>query len=151
MVAINPEGMASWEFLGEFKETAIVRAAEAFMPAFGVALIVFGGLLSTTSALNATVMAASRVAFSMGRDLLLPKSIAKIHSKRRTPHIAIIVTGIVILAMALTLPIEAIGSAASLIFLLTFSLVNLSVIALRRKYPEIPRKYKVPLYPVLPI
>ncbi len=151
LVAINPEGMASWEFLGEFKETAIVRAAEAFMPAFGVALIVFGGLLSTTSALNATVMAASRVAFSMGRDLLLPKGVAKIHSKRRTPHVAIIVTGVVLLAMALTLPIEAVGSAASLIFLLTFSLVNLSVIALRRKYPEIPRKYKVPLYPVLPI
>jgi amino acid transporter/nucleotide-binding universal stress UspA family protein len=151
LTAINPEGMSSWEFLGKFKETAIVRAAEAFMPAFGVALIVFGGLLSTTSALNATVMAASRVAFSMGRDLLLPKSVSKIHSKRRTPHIAIIVTGIVLLGMALTLPIEAVGSAASLIFLLTFSMVNLSVIALRRKYPEIPRKYKVPLYPVLPI
>ena len=48
----------SWEFLGRFKETAIVRAAEAFMPAFGVGLIVFGGLLSTMSALNATVMTA---------------------------------------------------------------------------------------------
>lgn len=151
LVAINPEGMASWEFLGEFKETAIVRAAEAFMPAFGVALIVFGGLLSTTSALNATVMAASRVAFSMGRDLLLPKGFSKIHEKTRTPHVAIIVTGIVLLVMALTLPIEAVGSAASLIFLLTFSMVNLSVIALRRKYPEIPRKYKVPLYPLIPI
>jgi len=151
LTAISPEGMASWEFLGKFKETAIVRAAEAFMPAFGVALIVFGGLLSTTSALNATIMAASRVAFSMGRDLWLPKSVSKIHEKRRTPHVAIILTGIVLLAMALTLPIEAVGSAASLIFLLTFSLVNLSVIVLRRKYPEIPRKYKVPLYPVIPI
>ena len=68
LAAINPGGMTSWEFLGEYKETAIVRAAESFMPAFGVALIVFGGLLSTSSALNATVMAASRVAFSMGRD-----------------------------------------------------------------------------------
>ena len=53
--------------------------------------------------------------------------------------------------MALTLPIEAVGSAASLIFLLTFALVNLSVIVLRRKYPEIPRKYRVPLYPILPL
>ena len=43
------------------------------------------------------------------------------------------------------------GSAASLIFLLTFALVNLSVIALRRKAPEIDRKYKVPLYPLTPI
>lgn len=141
----------SWEFLGKYKETAIVRAAEAFMPAIGVGLIVFGGLLSTMSALNATVMAASRVAFSMGRDLWLPTKMSKIHSRRRTPYIAVFVTGIILIIMAVALPIEAVGSAASLIFLLTFAMVNLSLIALRRKYPEIPRKYRVPLYPYLPI
>ena len=139
-----PDGQPSWQFLGAFGETAIVRAAEGFMPAFGVAVIVFGGLLSTMSALNATVMASSRVAFSMGRDRLLPLSMAKIHPERRTPHIAIMVTGVVLLAMALTLPIEAVGSAASLIFLLTFAMVNLSVITLRRKAPHLQRHYKVP-------
>lgn len=141
----------TWQFLGRYKETAIVRAAEAFMPAIGVGLIVFGGLLSTMSALNATVMAASRVAFSMGRDLWLPPKMSKIHNTRRTPYIAVLVTGIILIIMALTLPIEAVGSAASLIFLLTFAMVNLSLIALRRKYPEIPRKYRVPLYPYLPL
>jgi amino acid transporter/nucleotide-binding universal stress UspA family protein len=151
LAALKVPGETTWEFLGRYRETAIVHAADAFMPAFGVALIVLGGLLSTMSALNATVMAASRVAFSMARDMWLPKQVASIHSKRRTPHIAIIVTGVILLAMALTLPIEAVGSAASLIFLLTFSMVNLSTIVLRRKYPEIPRKYRVPFYPVLPI
>ena len=149
--AVQPPDMKSWEFLGAFGETAIVRAAEDFMPAFGVAVIVFGGLLATMSALNATVMAASRVAFSMGRDKWLPKEVARIDPKRRTPVVAIVVTGIVLIAMALTLPLEVIGSAASLIFLLTFALVNLSVIVLRRKAPEIPRRYKVPFYPVVPI
>ena len=151
LTAINASGEATWEFLGRYKETAIVRAAEAFMPAFGVGLIVFGGLLSTMSALNATVMAASRVAFSMGRDSLLPKQMSTIHKKRRTPYFAIIITGLILVVMALTLPIEAVGSAASLIFLLTFAMVNLSVIVLRRKYPEIPRKFHVPLYPFIPI
>jgi len=151
MAAIDTGGKPAWQILGEFKETAIVRAAEGFMPAIGVVIIVAGGLLSTMSALNATVMAASRVAFSMGRDLLLPKAVSKIHIKRRTPHVAIFMTGAILLIMALTLPIEAVGSAASLIFLLTFALVNLSVIVLRRKYPEIPRKYKVPLYPIVPL
>jgi amino acid transporter len=146
-----PDGQASWQFLGEYGETAIVRAAEGFMPAFGVAVIVFGGLLSTMSALNATILASSRVAFSMGRDRLLPTAMATIHPERRTPHIAIGVTGVILLAMALTLPIEAVGSAASLIFLLTFAMVNLSVIVLRRKAPEIPRRYKVPFYPVVPL
>ncbi len=149
--AIDAAGEPSWEFLGRYKETAIVRAAEGFMPAVGVAIIVIGGLLSTMSALNATVMAASRVAFSMGRDLWLPKRMSEIDPKRRTPRVAIFVTGGILLVMAVTLPIETVGSAASLMFLLTFALVNLSVIALRRKYPEIPRRYRMPLYPVLPV
>lgn len=149
--AQGPDGQPSWEFLGEYGETAIVRAAEGFMPAFGVAVIVFGGLLSTMSALNATVMASSRVAFSMGRDRLLPEAMSRIHPERRTPHVAILVTGAILLVMAMTLPIEAVGSAASLIFLLTFAMVNLSVIVLRRKAPDLPRRYRVPLYPVVPI
>ena len=146
-----PGGEPAWQFLGEYGETAIVRAAEGFMPSFGVAVIVFGGLLSTMSALNATILASSRVAFSMARDRWLPAPVATIHPERRTPHIAIAVTGVVLVAMALTLPIEAVGSAASLIFLLTFAMVNLSVIVLRRKAPEIPRRYRVPLYPFVPI
>ncbi|MCH7548829.1 MAG: amino acid permease, partial [Candidatus Krumholzibacteriota bacterium] len=91
--AIRPDdGSASWEFLGLHQETAIVRAAQAFMPGIGIALIIFGGLLSTTSALNATILASSRVAFSMSRDRMLPRAIATIHPVRRTPHIAIFVT-----------------------------------------------------------
>jgi len=149
--AIHIDGMPSWKFLGQYGETAIVRAAEHFMPAFGVAVIVIGGLLSTMSALNATILASSRVAFSMARDRWLPKEIARIDPARRTPRAAILVTGVILIVMAVTLPIEAVGSAASLIFLLTFALVNLSVIALRRKAPEIDRKYKVPFYPLTPI
>ncbi len=149
--AVDAGDQPTWQFLGAYKETAIVRAAESFMPAAGVALIVFGGLLSTMSALNATVMAASRVAFSMGRDNWLPKAVSRIDRRRRTPRVAIVVTGIVLLVMAMTLPLEVVGSAASVIFLLTFALVNLSVIVLRRTHPEIPRRFRVPLYPAVPV
>jgi len=149
--AVRAEGMSSWQFLGEHKEVAIIKAAENFMPVFGVALIVFGGILSTMSALNATVWASSRVSFAMSRDKLLPEKLATIHPKRRTPHIAVIVSGIIFLSMAVLLPIEVVGSGASLMFLLTFSLVNLSVIALRRKRPDIKRRFKIPFYPIPPI
>jgi amino acid transporter len=118
--------------IGRCGETAMVRAAESSMPAFGVALIVFGGLLSTMSALNATVMAASRVAFSMGRNRWLPAKLGLIDPLRRTARIAIFLTGAILLSVAVLLPLETVGSAASLMFLLIFSMVNLSVIALRR-------------------
>jgi len=149
--AIQPEQGSSWEFLGQYQETAIVRAAENFMPFFGVALIIFGGLLSTLSALNATILASSRVAFSMGRDKMLPTSLSTIHPKRRTPHIAVAATGAILVIIALLFPIEVVGSAASLMFLLTFALVNLSVIALRRKFPEVRGGFRIPFYPVTPI
>jgi len=148
---VHTEGMETWQFLGEHGETAIVMAADSFMPSFGVALIVFGGLLSTMSALNATVLASSRVAFSMGRDRWLPEKVATIHPTRRTPHIAIILTGVILLIVALTLPIETVGSAASLMFLLTFTLVNLALIVLRRRSPGAKPTYRVPLFPYIPL
>jgi APA family basic amino acid/polyamine antiporter len=149
--AIQPESGKSWHFLGQYQETAIARAAENFMPSIGVVLIIFGGLLSTISALNATILASSRVAFSMSRDKMLPVSLSTIHAQRRTPHIAIAVTGVIVLVMALLFPIQIIGSAASVMFLLTFALVNLSLIALRRKFPELKGGFRVPLYPATPI
>lgn len=149
--AVQPEDEPSWSFLGTFQETAIVRAADSFMPAFGVATIVFGGVLSTMSALNATVLASSRVAFSMSRDRWLPSAVARIHPIKRTPHIAIVATGVILVAVALVLPIGVVGSAASLMFLLTFTLVNLSLVVLRKRDPGAKRQYLAPLFPWLPL
>jgi len=151
IAAVNAPGRASWEFLGEYQETAIVMAAENFMPGVGVVVIVIGGLLSTMSALNATVLASSGVAFTLGRDRLLPAAMARIHPKRRTPHVAIMATGAVVLVMALSLPIQVVGSAASLLFLLVFAAVNLSMIRIRRMHPELSEGYSAPLFPWLPI
>ena len=149
--AVHAESMPSWQFLGKYKETAIVKAAAVMMPGVGVFLIVIGGVLSTMSALNATVLASSRVVFSMARDGWLPSKIASIHAKRRTPHVAIWLTGAIFLVIAVALPVELLGSAASIMFLLVFAMVNLALIALRRKNPRLTRPYKIPLYPVLPL
>jgi amino acid transporter/nucleotide-binding universal stress UspA family protein len=147
----DPEINTSWEILGTYKETGIVRAAENFMPKFGVAFIVFGGLFSTMSALNASVLASSRVGFSMGRERMLPMMLGAIHPRRRTPHIAVLMTGLIIVIMALGLPLEVIGSGASLMFLLSFALTNAAMIVIRVREPNLRRGYKAPLFPLLPI
>ena len=140
-----------WEVLGTYKETGIVRAAENFMPAVGVLIIVFGGLLSTMSALNATVLASSRVAFSMGRERMLPVVLSTIHPIRRTPHVAVLVSGAILVVLAVALPVEVVGSAASVLFLLSFALVNASLILIRLREPELAKRYKMPFFPWLPI
>jgi amino acid transporter/nucleotide-binding universal stress UspA family protein len=149
--AVPPEdGMQSWQLLGKFKEMGIIRAAQSFMPAFGIVLILGGGLFATLSALNATVLASSRVAFSMGRDWMLPNSLSRIHSQKRTPVLAISLSGILFISIAVFLPLETIGVASSLLFLLTFSLVNLALIIYRRRSKTLP-PFRVPLFPLFPI
>jgi amino acid transporter/nucleotide-binding universal stress UspA family protein len=147
----DPQINTSWEILGIYKETGIVRAAENFMPQVGVALIVFGGLFSTMSALNATVLASSRVGFSMGRERMLPRALGLIHPLRRTPHIAVLSSGLIIVIVAVTLPLEVVGSGASLMFLLSFAMTNAAMIRIRVNEPDLPRGFRAPLFPLLPI
>ncbi len=145
-----PAGSTISEYLGQAKELALVRAADQFVNGGGVVLLI-AGLLSTLSALNATIYSSSRVAFAMARDANLPPIIGKIHEKRNTPAIAIVVSLVIIIAMAITLPLEDVAAAADIMFLLLFVQVNLAVIRLRRRRPDLDRGFKVPWMPVIPI
>ncbi len=148
--AIDPGGLASWEFLAEKQEGAMVEAARQFMP-LGLALLVLGGLAATTSALNATIYSSSRVAFAMGRDRYLPDFVRQVHPKRRTPHVAVLVSAGLIILMAVILPIKDVASAADIMFILLFTQVNIALIGLRHKMPNLKRAFKVPLYPLTPV
>ncbi len=147
--AVHSEGMPSWQFLGMNKETALVDVAKSFFPGGGVMILV-GGLLSTLSALNATIYSSSRVSLAMGRDRNLPAFFGRVHATRKTPHGAIAGSAVLIAFMAVALPIEAVASAANIMFLLLFIQVQVVLIALRRKMPEMPRGFRVPLVPYVP-
>ncbi|MEE8604616.1 MAG: amino acid permease [Candidatus Aminicenantaceae bacterium] len=151
--AAAPEGdMQTWQYLGEKGEMAMIEAAEHFMLGkLGRIIFLIGGLFSTMSALNATVYSSSRVSFAMGRDHNLPGIFAKIHPKKRTPHMAIFISGVMIILMAILLPIEDIASATDAMFLLLFIFVNLAVINLRKNRPDLDRGFKVPFFPYIPI
>jgi amino acid transporter/nucleotide-binding universal stress UspA family protein len=148
--AVHGAGMPSWQFLGLKKETALVEVAATFFRGGGVMLLV-GGLLSTVSALNATIYSSSRVSFAMGRDRNLPTWFGKVHPEKKTPHLAILVSAVLVAFMAAALPIEAVASAADIMFLLLFIQVLLVVIALRKKRPDLDRGFRVPLVPFVPI
>ncbi len=139
----------SWMYLGELAEYGLIRVANQIMP-FGSILIIVGGLISTISAMNATIYSSSRVAFAMGRDSLLPTTLSRIHEKRRTPYYSIFFSYLIISAMALA-PIEAVASAADLMFLILFIQVNFVLIVLRYRRPDLKRAFKMPFVPYLPI
>ena len=150
--AVPPSGGSeTWQLLGEYGEIGIVRAAESFMPGWGVVLVLAGGLFATLSALNATVLASSRVAFAMGRDWMLPNTLSRLHSTRKTPVASILLSGVLFLGVALFMPLDRIGSASSLLFLLTFALVNVALLIYRsRSGGDADGAFRVPLFPAVP-
>jgi amino acid transporter/nucleotide-binding universal stress UspA family protein len=151
--ASTPEGdIPTWQYLGQKGEMAMIEAAEHFMLGkLGRIIFLIGGLFSTMSALNATVYSSSRVSFAMGRDHNLPGVFGKIHPRKRTPHMAVFISGAMIILMAVLLPIEDIASATDAMFLLLFVFVNLAVVNLRKNRPDLDRGFKVPLFPYIPI
>lgn len=145
-----PHGVTAWQYLGAQKETALVEIARHFFRGGGVMILV-AGLISTMSALNATVYSSSRVAFAMGRDRNFPAFFSRVHPKTYSPHWAILVSFFIISLMAVALPIADVATASDIMFLLIFLQVNLALIKLRKTRPDLDRGYKQPLFPWLAI
>ena len=136
-----------WEYLEEAREIAIVRAAEQIMGRWGGILILISGLASTMSALNATIYSSSRVSFAMGRDHNLPELFGRIHDKMHTPHYAVGISAVLVIIMALLLPIDEVAKAADVMFLFMFAQVNITLMTLRQRRPDLDRGYFVPFFP----
>jgi len=149
-------GTLGAEGLADAGEAGIAAAATEFMPTGipiirnGGAIIVFGAVFSTLTALNAVVIAASRVAFSMGREGQLLPRFGQLHYRYGTPFVAILASAVVMLGSTL-LPTQSAGNMSSLFFLLSFVVVNGAVIKLRRERPDMNRPYEMPFYPLPPI
>ncbi|MFB6242486.1 MAG: APC family permease [Halobaculum sp.] len=144
--------------LGSAGEKAVVEAAVSFMPdvelfgaKIGAALIAFGAVFSTISALNAVVIGSSRVAYAMGRERQLPERLGNIHHNYGTPFSALMASAAIMLVATVVAPISLVGNLASLFSLLGFTVVNLAVIKLRRDQPSLNRPFEVPFYPIPPV
>jgi amino acid transporter/nucleotide-binding universal stress UspA family protein len=148
--AVDSGSQTPWDYLAARKETALVEVAQGFFRGGGILLLV-GGLISTMSALNATIFSSSRVAFAMGRDHNFPTLFSRIHRKNFTPHLAIMISLVIIVLMAVSLPIEDVASAADIMFLLLFLQVNVTLIRLRKKRPDLDRGFVTPLFPWLSV
>jgi amino acid transporter len=143
------------ERLAAAGETAVAQAAEGFMPTLpvlgtGAAIIAFGAVFSTISALNAVVIGSSRVAFAMGRERQLPATLGRLHHRYGTPFVAVLASAAVMLVAVVVVPIGTVGKLASLFSLLGFTIVNVAVYRLRRQQPDLRRPFEVPFYPVTP-
>ena len=163
------------EFVAENGEISMGLAAQYYLGDVGFYVIIVGALFSMLSAANATIMAGSRVKLAMARRDHLPRGFEDLHPRLNTPYKTVLLTGGFILVyvivfsvvfaappgeggsaeaaipFGLHLGIEGLAGFANFLLLSGLTIVNVAVIASRRKFPEIERPFTVPAVPWVPL
>ena len=142
-------GVVRYTELGTAAPAAEVLGATGFPAAELV--ISTAILIGLTVVAMILILGQSRVAFAMSRDNLLPLWFSRVHPRFRTPYRITIITGVVAAILAFWLPLVTLGELVNIGTLSAFVLVSIGVIILRRTRPDLPRAFKVPGYPVVPI
>lgn len=126
---------------------AATAAARLFGPGADTVLRLLM-VLSMLAAVNACLLMGSRVPFAMSRDRLLPVGVTRVNVGG-TPVVSLFLSTAVALAFIATNTFDAVLALLAFFFVAAYALSFLSVIVLRRREPERPRPFRVPLYPWL--
>ena len=108
-------------------------------------------LFGYCSVIMVTLLAQSRVFYSMSRDGLLPPFFSRIHPHFRTPAHSNLLFMAVVALMAAFVPASMAGEMTSIGTLLAFTLVCAAVLVVRRSQPDAPRGFRTPLVPLIPV
>ena len=128
--------------------TALYYVGQNFLASYIVSV---GAVIALISTLLVFLMGQPRIIFSMARDGFFPKGLAKVHPKYRTPYRPTIVSGIVVMLLAGFGDLTSVAALCNAGTLVAFMMVCLSVIILRKKKPDVPRRFRVPFVPLIPI
>lgn len=131
----------------------VAVVVDHFGPTWGwlAKTIKVGAIVGLTSVILVLMYGQTRIFYTMARDGLLPKVFSRVHPKFKTPALNTILVGLIVATAAGFFDINLLGDATSVGTLAAFAIVCLSVIWLRRSAPELPRGFRVPLYPVVPV
>jgi basic amino acid/polyamine antiporter, APA family len=151
LVSIVMTLMVNYKLLNVPDPVAV--AVDAMGPAWGwfAKTVKIGAIIGLTSVILVLMYGQTRIFYTMARDGLLPKVFATVHPKFQTPWVNTILVGLLTASSAAFFDINTLGDMTSVGTLAAFGIVCLSVVWLRTTHPEIPRGFRVPLYPVLPI
>jgi APA family basic amino acid/polyamine antiporter len=114
-------------------------------------LVDIGAIAGLASVVLVMLMGQPRIFYAMSRDGLLPAVFGKVHPRFKTPYVTTIVTGLVAAVVAGFFPIGLLGELVSIGTLFAFVIVSAGILVLRYRRPELPRPFRTPLVPVVPI
>ena len=114
-------------------------------------LVELGAIAGLATVMLVMLLGQSRVFYSMSRDGLLWPWASKIHPRFRTPYLSSIVVGLFVAVLATLVPLSVLDEMTSVGTLLAFVLVSAGVWVMRRTHPDLPRPFKTPMVPLVPI
>ena len=153
-VEICVVGLRRYSDPSMLNETVLMDLAYMLMGKTGYTLILLGGIFATVSSANASIMAASRISFAMGRDGLMPDWFNQIHERFRTPYRSIVVTGglTMILLVILGSHLELIAEVGAFLSLLLYAFISLACMVMRHAEQSWYKpSFRTPMYPLVPI
>ncbi len=118
---------------------------------FAASLISLGAIAGLTSVLLVMLLGQSRIFFAMSRDGLLPAWFSAVHPRFRTPHISTALVGMAVAVIAAFVPLKDLVELVNIGTLFAFAIVSAGVIVLRRTRPDLPRPFRCPWVPWLPL
>jgi basic amino acid/polyamine antiporter, APA family len=113
-----------------------------------IILAILGGY---SSVILVMLMGQSRVFFSMSKDGLIPKIFSSVNPKTQTPAQNNLLFMLFVSAFAAFVPARVVGEMTSIGTLFAFILVCIGIWVMRKKMPELPRAFKTPMVPLVPI
>ncbi len=113
--------------------------------------ISFGAAVGLTTVCMILLLGQTRVFFAMSRDGLLPRFFSHVHPRFKTPHRPTILLGVIIAILAGFTPLTELAALVNIGTLFAFVVVAIGVIILRKSRPDLPRAFRTPWVPVIPI
>jgi len=114
-------------------------------------VVAAGAIAGLTTVMLVLYYGLTRIFLAMSRDGLLPPLFARVHPRTRTPLPVIVAAGLLMAAVAGLTPIGQVAELVNIGTLAAFFLVSLGVLVLRYTHPDLPRPFRTPFSPLVPL
>jgi nucleotide-binding universal stress UspA family protein len=131
-------------------ETALTDAARVFWPKVGVPVMAAAGIVATLTSVNSAMLSATREAFTLSRDQVWPPILSRL-SRWRTPYVSIFFVMVISGLITIIGLVDFLSFISSAGYMFVLFWASLAMVNLRKKYPDIERPFKTPLFPLTAI
>jgi basic amino acid/polyamine antiporter, APA family len=151
LTAVGALGIASPDQMKDSDAPLAAALDQGAGISWAAGILALGAVVAITSVVLVILYGQTRIFFAMCRDGLMPRRLATVNQRYGTPALLTMGLGGLIAILAALVPLGTIVELVNIGTLFAFVLVNIGVIILRRTKPDMPRPYRVPWSPVLPL